>query len=237
MSNLSEQIIDSLSSYYDSEGIRPDNSFHCKHLEQCKGDLARGMQCHIGSKYGEKIRILVASLDCGGGGADFIKTRRDNVVKATLDDDLDRHMRGTYKALSYFYGIDDCRELVHYIAMTNTCKCCNKADSERPYDHLAPRYYRNCSEYSLAEIIRIKPQVILFQGKLAPTGCWDYLSKIDSIENPEIRNCLRYFDYQDLHCYAILCIHPSARGRSMKKKVHFYNNVLPKVAEYILENL
>jgi len=236
MPDFAKDVIKSLCSYYESEGIRPDDGFHCKYQEFCNGDLARGMQCHVGGKYGSRLRVLVASLDCGGGGASFIKDRTADVVKDAYGKKQDWHMRGTYQALSYFYGTDDRKELVHYMAMTNTCKCCRKGEGKGSHDHLPAKYYKRCCEYSLAEIVRIMPEAILFQGKLATTGCWDYLSDIEGIDDPEVKASLRYMDYQDLHCYAVICIHPSARGRSMKRKVHFYNEVLPKIAQYVLSH-
>ena len=84
MPDFAKDVIKSLCSYYESEGIRPDDGFHCKYQEFCNGDLARGMQCHVGGKYGSRLRVLVASLDCGGGGASFIKDRTADVVIIAL---------------------------------------------------------------------------------------------------------------------------------------------------------
>ena len=78
-----------LQAYYNSEGIVPGDGFACKNMGQCGGNFERGMQCHIGSKYGEKIRILVASLDCGYGGKGTIEERTGNVVSDESDEHLD----------------------------------------------------------------------------------------------------------------------------------------------------
>lgn len=232
MDSFSESVKAKLRSYYQEAGILPNERCKCAHLDKCAGDFARGMQCHVGSKYGEKLRILVASMDCGYGGADVLEERIRKVVEKAQNGDLDKHMQGTYQALELFYGEEDPKQLVNYMAMTNTCKCCEKNTSR----HMPWRFYWNCREHSLAEIIRIAPEVILFQGKFAPTGCSEYFSAIEGIADPEIKACLKYMDYQDLHCYAILCIHPSAYGRVMKKKLHFYNEVLPKIAEYVMSH-
>ena len=62
------QLKKKLQEYYESRGIIPGEQFCCKNQDKCPGELSRGMQCHIGSRYGEKMRIVVASMDCGNGG-------------------------------------------------------------------------------------------------------------------------------------------------------------------------
>lgn len=232
MESFSEKVKKELGLYYEKAGILPNEKCRCANLGKCAGDYARGMQCHVGSEYGNKMRILIASMDCGNGGADVIDDRINNVVTAALKNKLDWHMRGTYQALSLFYGENDRKKLVNYMAMTNTCKCCRWNSSK----HMPDEFYWNCREHTLAEIHILHPEVILFQGKLAPIGCRNYLSNIGGVEDTEVSSCLRYLDYQDLHCYAVICIHPSAYGRVMKKKQHFYNEVLPKVADYVLSH-
>lgn len=229
MTGFYEQVKKDLQAYYESQGIIPGARFSCKYQEQCPGQLARGMQCHIGSRYGEKMRIVVASLDCGNGGAEEIDGRTGDVVTSAEESKLDPHMKGTYKALAYFYDEQDPGKLVHYMAMTNTCKCC-KLDST---EHMSVNYYWNCREYTVAEIHLLKPDVILFQGKFAPIGCNEMLSVIEGIDDADVAQYLRLFSYQDVVCYAVICIHPSARGRTVRKRIQFYDVILPKVAEYI----
>lgn len=235
--NLSDTVKNNLREYYKREGIIPNEGFACRMRNQCPetattGILARGMQCHIGCRYGEKMRVLVAALDCGNGGADEIEDRTADVVLGASKS-LNPHMRGTYKALSYFLGEDDPTKLVDYMVMINTCKCCS-VDSA---NHLPWIYYWNCKDHLLAEIDCVKPDVILFQGTNSTVGCQDLLLPIDGIEDTEIRNCLWQYSNEQFSCFAITCIHPSARGRSMNKKVYFYEVILPKVAEYIKTHL
>ena len=237
---LFNSLNEKLQAYYNSEGIVPGDGFACKNKDICPDYkdyvLERGMQCHVGEKYGEKIRILVASLDCGGGGADLMDDRIKNVVEVAVSGPLNLHMRGTYQALSYFLEDDPAKcihpessNLVHYMVMTNTCKCCKKgATSQMGYE-----YFWNCRDHTLAEISIIKPQIILFQGKNSIAGCHEMLSPIEGIENQEVSERLRVFNYGDLKCYAVLCIHPSARGRQYKRRAHFYDETLPKIADYI----
>ena len=147
-----------LQAYYNDERIVPGDGFACKNMGQCSGNFERGMQCHIGSKYGEKIRILVASLDCGYGGKGTIEERTDKVVSDADEKKRNPHMRGTFQALSYFLDDKEPSVLVHYMVMTNTCKCCRKESTSQ----MSYKYFWNCRDHTLAEISIIKPQIILF---------------------------------------------------------------------------
>lgn len=226
---ISEQTKQELQAYYNSEGIVPGDGFACKNKDLCSGNYERGMQCHLGDKYGEKIRILVASLDCGNGGKGTIEERTGNVVSDANQKKRNPHMRGTFQALSYFLDDKEPSVLVRYMVMTNTCKCCLLGTA----DQMKYQYFWNCRDHTLAEISIIKPQVILFQGKNSVAGCREMLSTIEGIEDHEISESLRVFNYGDLKCYAVLCIHPSARGRQYKRRAHFYDETLPKIADYI----
>ena len=242
--NESEHIKQVLQAYYESEGITRD-AFACKYLNRCPNyrdeDLARGMQCHIGSEYGKKIRILVASLDSGGGGNATIDERIKTIVDQArgIGNPINLHMRGTHQALSYFldepskWDHYNPAELVQYMVMTNTCKCCRKKSTTQ----MSRKYFKNCGEHTLAEISIIKPQVILFQGKNSWAGCENYLSPIEGIEDVDIKKAVRLFEYKDIKCYAVLCIHPSARFKYTQTRIDFYNLILPKIAKYIKESL
>ena len=98
-----EQLKKKLQEYYESKGIIPGEQFCCKNQDKCPGELSRGMQCHIGSRYGEKMRIVVASMDCGNGGADTIEDRTRNVVSDAEGNKRNPHMRGTFKSLALFF--------------------------------------------------------------------------------------------------------------------------------------
>ena len=71
------------------------------------------MQCHIGSRYGEKMRIVVASIDCGNGVADTIEDRTRNVVSDAEGNKRNPHMRGTFKSLALFFDEQTPNNLVH----------------------------------------------------------------------------------------------------------------------------
>ena len=126
------------------------------------------------------------------------------------------------------------------MVMTNTCKCCFEKSSH----HLGVKYYLNCGSFTVQEIVIIRPDVVLFQGKNAPIFCASngYLHSVKITEGMEseqiIHNYLRLFydNETGFMCYAVICIHPSARGRSAKKKKIFYNEELPIIAKFIIEH-
>lgn len=215
-----DQLVRELTAYYNEVGVNPYN-FHCPHKDKCLGEnLARGMECHIGRKYGMKKKILVSSLDSGGGGGDDIKGRTDSVYKK--HDNL--HMRGTLNCVKQLLDLSTSEEAIDYMAMTNACKCCKKDST----NHLSWKYYEHCKEYKIAEYHFLKPNVILFQGKrdLSLRGCSGFL------HNTEMENLFIYDDGK-IKCYVVLCIHPSARGKHAKRRKIFYEQTFPKIAEYI----
>lgn len=223
---------EALNEYYTSMGIIPGEHFACKFKDSCSGNLARGMQCHVGGSYGKKIKILVASLDCGNGGADVIDQRTKHIMSDAKQNTLNTHMRGTYQALSYFMDTTDKSELAEHMVMINTCKCCN-IDSP---NQLSYKYYRNCKDYKIEEISRIKPEVILFQGKSSLVGCEDKMRHIEDIDDADVYNYLRIYEDRGFTCYAVICIHPSARFKYYARRKTFYDKILPKIAMYIKDH-
>lgn len=216
------QLVRELTAYYNEVGVNHDN-FHCPHKDKCHDEnLSRGMECFIGRKYGMKKKILVSSLDSGGGGGDDIKGRTDSVYK----DHSNPHMRGTLNCVKLLLDLNTSEESLDYMTMTNACKCCyNKSTN-----HLPRKYYEHCKEYKIAEYDYLKPDVILFQGKrnLSLRGCEQYLK-------PTPFDYLYIYDDGIIKCYGIECIHPSARGKHAQRRKFFYEQTFPKIVEYIKE--
>ena len=238
--DVSNSFVKLLREYYDREGIYPERldeeRFRCIRKDQCPDledtKLARGMQCYVGYKYGETIKIVVSALDCGGGGADVIEDRTSDIIETHNNP----HMRGTLRAVSLILGKPTDEESLYFFAMINACKCCNKDKT----DHLSTKYYENCSVHKLEEYRILKPDVILFQGKedLSLAGCWQYLSEIDDPElDSGLKKYLRKYSDGIIDCFALICIHPSARGRSFVKRQKFYDDIFPRIAEYLRKKL
>lgn len=237
MENIRNEIVSSLNFFYESEGIVPTAMFNCRFKYDCNRrysiqtpteHLAQGMQCHVGTKYGEhKIKALVVSLDCGWGGAENMEERTLDVEKGSNNP----QMKGTLKCISnLLFRTDDNKESLKYYAMTNSCKC-SRPDSP---DQLPDFLYEQCIPFKKQEIEILNPNVIFFQGKKALLGIEFY--DIDNQSN-DIFEYLKFIKVNDKMIFAVKCIHPSARGRHASRKNTFYNQLLPKINQFLREQL
>lgn len=227
-----ESIVRNLKKYYTHEQIVPGEKFNCKNKEKCKvtsNDLAAGMQCHVGTKYGEsKYKVLVVSLDCGDGCADDIDTRTEVIEKCSLSN---LHMKGTGKIISDFYEMTSIEALKYY-AMTNSCKCSRKkSTNQQQYD-----LHFNCLEYKIKEIELLNPDVIYFQGINSLAGIENKLQQIEDIPQ-ELSSRIKQIEINGKKYPAVICIHPSARGRHRKAVNQFYDITIKEINKYIKESL
>lgn len=241
---LRNKIIENLNVYYSNEGIVPDDSFACKHKEKCTGELARGMQCGIGNRYGEKTKIVIVSLDCGGGGKANIADRTQGIIEHLHNP----HMKGTLYCASMLLNFIDfnsedplerwsdewkqnnCEfidQAIPFFAMTNSCKCCRKGSTKQ----LETEYYKQCSEYKLKEIEILEPDIVIFQGKNALVGC--EFSDIEELKGQDMFDYLKIITINKKTMFAIKSIHPSARGRHYQKVKDFMNRIFPEIVKYI----
>lgn len=241
-------IIKALNTYYSKNGINPNldnpDNFACVNKDKCNGDLARGMQCGIGALYGEKRRILIVSLDCGGGGAAVIEKRTEDIQKHLFNP----HMKGTLYCTSMLLGYinynsinpweqwtkvwnennkDFVDKSIPYFAMTNACKCCRLKQTKK----LEPKYYRKCADHKLREIELLNPDIVIFQGNDSRIKCWDYFSDIEGLKDSEISGSLKKMKLGERTFFAVLSIHPSA---PQKKRVNtFMNQTFPKIVQFV----
>ncbi|MEN6619617.1 MAG: hypothetical protein ABFC28_09050 [Rikenellaceae bacterium] len=227
-----DEIITKLKKLYEIEHIAPKKEFNCKKKDVCNvigNDLALGMQCHVGTKYGQgKHKLLVVSLDCGNGGADNIDDRTNDVESCKFSNP---HMRGTGKIISDFYGIDRA-EALKYFAMTNSCKCSRK-DSPNQLEY---RFHFNCADYKQKEIEILDPDVIYFQGVNSRAGFEGKFKEMNNIRK-ELSEFIKQIDINGKNYPAIICIHPSARGRHSKVAKKFYDETIHEINKYIKENI
>jgi hypothetical protein len=235
MEKKREDILTELKQYYSINGIVANNNFNCKHKNECDkkcNELTHGMQCHIGTKYGElKIKPLVVSLDCGGGGAEMLDERTVTIENLINESSLNHHMRGTVKTISnLLFNVNSNKESLRYYAMTNACKCCYSKSTNQLPDF----FYEQCISYKIKEIEIICPNLIYFQGNKSLYGL--KFSNIDDQSNG-IFEYLKYVSIGEEKIYAVKCIHPSARGKHMTKKIKFYNEILPEINNYLKDKL
>jgi hypothetical protein len=230
-----EEIVNKLKSYYELEHIAPNKEFNCKKKDLCNvigNDLAVGMQCHVGTKYGEgKHKLLVVSLDCGKGGANNIDDRTKHVESSNY---LNPHMRGTGKIIRDFYGIDGTEgtEALKYFALTNSCKCTRNNSP----DQLEYPFHFNCAEYKLKEIEILDPDVIYFQGINSRAGIEWKFKMMDNVPQ-DLSAYIKQIEINGKNYPAVVCIHPSARGRHSKVAKKFYDETIREINKYIKENI
>src|SRR6478735_2103914 len=96
-----DQLAQRLRDYYASNKIAVAQ-FACPHRTQCEADaekrrLTRGVEAHVGHRYGEVTRIVVVSLDTGGHTADL--DERTHTIEGVTPDNANPHMWGTYQFL------------------------------------------------------------------------------------------------------------------------------------------
>lgn len=223
---MRQMYYDNLMRVYEKYGMDVKN-FNCPNKDTlCKGlnngRFARGMQCHLGYHYGEKPRVLVVSLDCGGGGSDNIQERTNKV----LSNHHNPHMLGTISMLKQYYQSSNDVEVLNYFAMTNSCKCCSKLSKNQ----MEWKYFNACKNIKLEEIIALDPQIIFFQGKNAPVGC--KFKEIDGIPN-EFKDRLQMLEIGEKKYISVKCYHPRYYNRLGTTGKEKYLNLLNQIIDYL----
>ena len=233
---MRKELVVKLNEFYNTFGIVPDESFNCPKMEECnkKGiKLAQGMQCHVGSKYGEKgvPKVMVVSLVCGDGGIETIVNRTNTIEGLINKNKINPHMRGTIDCISDVLKFENKKDSLKYYVMTNSCKCSREVGQT---DQLPEFFYEQCAEYKINEIDLVKPDIIYLQGRRALIGL-----KFENIEglSVQISEYLKYLVIGDKKYYAVQCIHPSARGRHAQRKKMFYNEIMPEINRLLTEKL
>ena len=222
----SNRLKTTLHAYYESNGIAV-KGFKCPHWSECEkfGPLpGRGSEAHIGSSYGDPIRIAVVSLDRGDGAEDVWS--RSSEVENSPEKGLNRHMAGTLCTLKAILCERGSANLWTQFAMINAAKCCNGSKNSVP-DQL----YEECSEFGFQELILLKPQIVIAQGKNAKRPLKS-LCPIDEVQASNIANrylsglsqqelvhSIRWMVEKYLYkinlgdaCWCLATPHPSDRG-------------------------
>lgn len=158
-----------LNDLYGQEGIAVSD-FHCPHVGECAAaaaprPLTHGAEAHVGSRYGEATRLVVLSLDTGGGSHTI--EDRTAIIESLADPAAkpNPHMKGTLAVADAILRpeIGD-RPSVHFFAMTNAAKC---SASDSRADSVPRALYRNCRGFAEAELVALEPEVIVAQGARA----------------------------------------------------------------------
>ena len=221
-------VVSDLTQYYKEKGIVPNN-FTCKKCNLSKENFKQGAQCHIGNNYGNGVmRTLVVSLDCGG------KSVVDDIDKVTAavegwtqaKNPQNIHRIRTNSMVADLLGIKVADDNGKYYATTNACKCCRS----KSMNQMNEKYFKNCAEYKLEEIVKLDPDVVYFQGNRARIGVT--FKKVETCPK-ELSDYIRHLTINDKKYWSVICIHPSARGSHSERAKEFYTNIIPKINAYI----
>lgn len=206
--------------------------FACPHQSECCSaaaprPLRHGAEAHVGSCYGDSLRVVVVSLDTGGGSETL--TERRHVVET--NEKPKSHMRGTITALRALLGSEVPQEqLLRLFAMINAAKC---SASDGKHEMVPARLYELCRPFGWEEVKLLEPEVIVAQGANAraviPNGrrltdaelgaAFSSLPADPPLSEWLGRLAQRYIRLVDLGMRRSVCIdgpHPSARGGQWK---------------------
>lgn len=197
--NDAQKYVDKLRDFYEEQKIGFD-SFDCPRRDECKDvcvfeankkrgasgepvtsdniEMLDGADAHVGSKYGEKngekIRIVVVSLDTGND-SDNLEARRLNIEGNSTGEKPNPpgkkpnpHMRGTLEILRALYGADEGDDSVlQKYAMTNAAKCSAKAGNSAKdgnMDMAPAQLYDNCRDFARGELSELDPDLVVAEG-------------------------------------------------------------------------
>jgi hypothetical protein len=177
-----EKIIQELKEFYSKNHLNR-NGFKCIHSLDCETETAktnriinfRGAQAHVGALYGEKLKIVVLSLD-SGGGHDYIEERTET-IESVIYRKANPHMRGTIEILRVLFPNESDATCLKRFAMTNSAKC-SAGDSR---DKLPSTVYEKCSGFHKTEIEILIPDLLISQGNDA----YPYFLKPQKISDKE----------------------------------------------------
>jgi uracil-DNA glycosylase len=225
------EVVSRLRALYDEHHIAPGPHFACIHNDACTRDAGRplthGAEAHVGTRYGEVLRIAVVSLDTGGGSATI--DRRTEIIESLEGRPLNPHMKGTTSLLKVLLEpeIGDSSPYP-FFAMINAAKC---AATDGKRDMVPATLYDRCRGYAQSELRLLEPHVVVAQGQraravLSPRNGIPYdrviatvTARLPSIPSPFAswlanlaREYLREVPLADHLVLALLTPHPSARA-------------------------
>lgn len=177
-------IIDNLRDYYNRSSINVGGDrFSCTKQSECYKNTAspiccRGSEAYIGLNY-NNTKIVIVSLD-RGHGSEALEGRFKEIETCITEDKLNNHMDKTLDLLKIMLPNyakkcakdGNVKHLLRYFAMTNAAKCCTAQGMNQ-----APKeYYDNCHDYCVGEVIKLQPNILILQGKMAMDQFYKFLN-------------------------------------------------------------
>lgn len=189
-------MIEELTAYYKQRGISALD-FRCPHLQSCRKDNKRFVEAKgafVGTEYekGSLPRLLFVSLDPGDSDAAPEKRTVESVRFIEEHRDVDKLPKGLHwyrthelawillKAIKPDLRI---QESHLYFAHVNSVKCCVSNDNHKS---ASPILFNNCQKYVGDEVVILKPDILVTQGKFARLAIEHSFNVTESV----VDNCL-----------------------------------------------
>lgn len=183
-------MIKELTAYYQEKGISALN-FRCQYLQACGKSNKRfveAKEAFVGTEYekGSLPRLLFLSLDPGSSDRDP-KRRTLEFVRHSEEHECDvvnllkaRHWYRTHELawilLKKIKPDLQMQDSHLYFAHVNSVKCCVSNDNHKS---ASPALFNNCRKYVVGEIVVLKPDILITQGK------WAKLAIEQSFDSPQ----------------------------------------------------
>lgn len=197
-SGTRDEIAEALRHYYANQNIHVGPDFACQHRGRCERlanprPLMKGMEAHIGHRYGERGRIVVVSLDSGNSSED-LDARTATIEPITPENAGNWHMQGTAKFVKLLVDSDTPPDQpMAFVAMLNSAKC---AGADGRMNTVPPAVHYRCRAYLLGELRILNPALIWLQGRTVRDVLSDRLSTSRDI-GPALQRYLGN-KYQDI---------------------------------------
>jgi hypothetical protein len=176
------EIAAALCEYYAEQHIRVGKDFACIRRANCENfakprPLMKGMEAHVGHRYGQARRVVVASLDSGNSSED-LDGRTETIEPIMPDTAGNAHMQGTAKFVRLLVNPGSPPEKpMLFVAMLNSAKCAG-ADGSMSTVPFAVHY--QCREYLLGELRILNPALVWLQGSTVRDVLSDRLTTVES---------------------------------------------------------
>lgn len=177
-----DDIATALCDYYARQRIRVGD-FACAHRPTCENfakprPLKKGMEAHVGHRYGEARRVVVVSLDSGNSSED-LASRTATIEPITPDTAGNPHMEGTAKFVKLLINPTNPPEKpMAFAAMLNSAKC---AGDDGRMDTVPFAVHHQCRAYLLGELQILNPGLVWLQGRTVRDVLSDRLTTSENL--------------------------------------------------------
>lgn len=234
-------MLEDLEKYYRLREIYSED-FQCKHYKACSRGceerFTEAKSAFIGTQYEQGIlpRLLFLSSDSGESDKNpknrtpyYVRLQTEQVNGQGIGRYL--HWRETHqlavKLLSQFGSWITMQNVTPYFCHVNSAKCCMNNPGNKQASRIL---FQNCREYLLNELVILKPDIIVSQGRESA----DSLHKILVTDATDLQlDTIRKVMISGRSVLWISTYHPHACKRYWNQKQHKWNDFALAVANFI----